>query len=228
MLTKKIVSIALFLIASPLLAQTDDQDIGLLRRDYQFSLGLGVATDGESEHKTAAITRNDGEVHGAKGDLGWGDAYVVNLELKRMPMNSWGHSVGLLYTGNRALDAGILTMDNNHKVFIPSGLSAADYTLYSNLIFRWEVFYMSAGLNFSKKIWNAGDSNLRIVHNKGGIAGQLGLGWKLTRDLAIEYHFFVSSFDAEFASRDAAEQERYRLGSSEMYSSVFALKYDFN
>jgi hypothetical protein len=216
------------LVPAMALAEVEDADSGLFKRDYQLILGLGLSTGTESDHDEAFLV-SEGKPQAAKGSLSWEDGFIINLEIANSPAHGWGHSIGVLYNPEHSVQSGFLTNSQTGEVAeLPRGLKTSELLFYSNLLYRFEIFYASAGINFSRMKWESDNPDLRVVRSSGGIAGQAAVGWKLSRKLAVEYQFVMTSFDLELAAKDSSSPERYRIGNSQLSTNHFVMKYTFN
>ena len=104
-------------------------------------------------------------------------------------VDAWGFNFGLSIDGKRKLTSYETTINSGGTSVLTSGATSGDpaltiSTLYFNAIYRWTMFYIPFGLNFSGvAVDNPPPALLGL---KGNVGAQLGIGFLIDDRFALE------------------------------------------
>lgn len=110
---------------------------------------------------------------------------ALDLSARYMPKQSWGFIAGLTYDFKREFDGGELTLEGQKFIFDEGGDNDEIQVtvIYANAVYRWNEFYLPFGLNYSFVDYEAVGGG---VDADGGIGAQLGIGYMLSDNFALE------------------------------------------
>lgn len=195
---------------------------------WKFAIGLGYmvsTSDGSFDDVTYIDTSVPISILGTS-DLGYSATHSIILEGRKLPSNDWGFAGGLSYEGEREFDSGVLSGDGITVILTggsdPSKIQTT--TLYGSAVYRWNMFYLPLGLNYSLAKFTPAAGFTGSYDVGGGLGAQLGAGWLVSNQFAAELHSWVTAL--KLKSVDGTETLDY--GTGHFRSLVFSMKYVFN
>ncbi len=163
-------------------------------RRWRFALGAGYILGSNTEFDDVKISAGGNTVSGeAEFDLE--QTFVIAIEGRYSPRQSWGFMGGLNYEGERKIEGGSVSGPGFQVTFGALNEKVQVTTLYGSAVYRWDSFYLPFGLNYSVLKYKADPSSAASVDEGGGIGAQLGVGWIFQDQFALELHSWVTTND---------------------------------
>lgn len=177
-----------------------------MRFESLRATGAGVSVSGAASYGTAA-------------------APGVGIEVSDSSLMSWGWNSGIMYDSKRSIDsftasAGGVSVSGS---YIGRRPTVSFITMYGNLLYRWNYFYLPFGLNFSIPEFRRGDGAVGEYSMVGAMGSQLGAGFYLLERLSIEFMIRSLSFKASSAASGYA----YEYDEGHLRGGQINLKYGF-
>jgi opacity protein-like surface antigen len=181
---KSLLVFAMLSLSSAIFAQaapTPIPESQAVREESQWQWGIGAGYSSLSWKTDEGIL---------KADLDFNPALSLLAEIRNQAPNSFGSQFGISYDFERELDQGTITYATT-TLNIPSGnsLSIQMTTIYANLVYQWDSFYLPIGLNWSRVKLKAVNGTNTSSKTDGGLGVQLGFGWAFNRMLSTELNF---------------------------------------
>ncbi len=144
--------------------------------------------------------------HGSgTASLQYGTTYSISLEVKKLPQHSWGVFGGLNYQGEREFEKGYIIVGGDYlDIAGGSGASRVQFsTIYGNVAYRGESFYIPFGLNFSTVRFKPASGFEGSISVKGGPGAQFGVGWAFNDRIFVELYSWVTTMRLKASSTTA-------------------------
>jgi hypothetical protein len=166
--------------------------------DGWISTSPGVSLDNEMEFETGL---------------------AIGYEYRISTPNSWGKSFGINYHTERDLKTWEINGIKAGKVDI----SVTILSIYADLIYRWESFYIPFGVNLSSINYKVPTTDSGSIETNGSFGVNLGFGWKMDQKKSIEY---ITMNTAHLPEYDDGIDLLY-FGDGYLTTSTILFKYQF-
>ncbi|NJL25368.1 MAG: hypothetical protein HC902_09440 [Calothrix sp. SM1_5_4] len=158
---------------------------------WRIAIGVGQATSGRANFESVKASNGTNSID-AKMEMQFNNATVFAIEVRQLPTDSWGFLAGINYELARKITGGSITV-NNVKTKLSGGSDSIQFTtLYASAAYRWETLYLPFGLNHSLVKYKTNGTLIPKV--EGVIGEQVGIGWTLSREFAVEIHSWINGF----------------------------------
>lgn len=184
----------------------------------RISFGAGLGT---TPKLTFDEARQPGYSDTAKVEMDLASGLSLSADIRVTPKNSWGFIGGVGYEGRREVKS--LKVSNGGYSTTISGTAsstAASFTTWlyeANAVYRWDGWYLPFGLNYSYFQFKPTPQYTGGWEINGGMGFQLGVGYYLNRNLAIEFWSRATTISFRFLSNSVTTLD---FGSG-VYSSGF-------
>lgn len=194
-------------------------------KKWRISAGFGYMLTNQNAQFSNATYIGGGSTVNGSASLNYGSTYVVDLEARYLPTDSWGFIGGLNYEGQRQFKSGTLQGGGyNIDLVGGSGASKVQFiTLYANAAYRWGAFYLPFGLNFSNASFTQASGASGTSSASGGVGAEVGVGYMASHNVAVELYSWVTSMSLNTV--ESGDSINY--GSGYFQSDILVLKYVF-
>lgn len=96
-------------------------------------------------------------------------------------------------------------------------------TLYGNAVYRWHWIYLPFGLNVTSVKMTPSSGYTGSIDSKGGIGTQVGVGFLVHPNIALETHMFINNWKLEGKSGTTT----FDYGTGSLFSWKLQAKYVF-
>lgn len=122
-------------------------------RGHYVILGYDLSTRGEFTNGYTSIDLSDD----FDTTIEFKSGFSVGYEYRKAPMNDWGSAFGIIHTFQRDVES--MTIDGDKTKAKGDIANVSMTSVYANLIYRWETFYIPFGLVFSSITYNPPDAS---------------------------------------------------------------------
>ena len=141
---------------------------------WRWALGFSMQTGRGLSQSTL---RFQNELYSISDSELEGTESGLGFEARRLYQNSWGGIFGVSFS------------------------SEVSY-LFSNLVYKWNNFYLPFGFNFSNIDLDISasslPSNVTITDTSGGLGAQYGVGWSFNNNIALELLSTLNKISVDF------------------------------
>jgi hypothetical protein len=175
---KQIIIALTLLIANTTLAQEIKPELeSKVESKIVYGIGGSLVVNGHYTSDDLTISSTSGS-YSANYDVTNG--FSLDLSAMKSEQNSWGF-LGVLSLGQeRKIDGGAVA---GVAVSMPN-TKFRTHSISANTVYRWDKFYLPFGLNYSTTSIS-GDATITSV--SGGLGYQLGAGYFIDENLAVDY-----------------------------------------
>lgn len=183
--------------------------------EYEIMYGLGGSIVLNSHYTTNDLTLSSASgSYSANFDLSNGIA--VEGSIIKTKKNAWGLSGVLSLGQQRSVDGGVVAgvAVNN------STLKISSHSISGNALYRWDNLFLPFGLNFNA---TSISNDPTITSVSGGIGYQIGAGYFINENVAIEYTAIHTSVKINGKSGNTI----YNYGNGFLTEAHIGFKYYF-
>lgn len=153
---------------------------------WQFALGGSLSLSSSARFDSITVSNTAGTL---TAQLDYSNSISLELEARNMKANSWGFVGGLSLDREQEITGGTISGAGSFVVLTGGNPSKIQTnTIYGSAVYRWNQFYLPFGLNISSVKYTPPSGYTGTASAKGGVGGQLGVGYYFSENFALEGH----------------------------------------
>lgn len=183
--------------------------------NHYITIGYDFPTVGDFEDgwiSTVPNTTFDSEIKFESG-------FSIGYEYRNTRVNSWGSSFGVNYHAKKDVKSWKI---NDTKIS-NTDVSISILSLYADLLYRWESFYIPFGINISSINYELPETDSGEITTKGMIGANLGIGWMINDEISIQYTTMNTVHNPTY--RDSKDELYFGYGHLTTYTLSLRFKF---
>lgn len=183
---------------------------------WRFGIG-GSLSSMVANFRETKVGANQSEVL-----IGYKGGVSLDLDARYMRPQSWGFLGALILNTNREEDTLTETTSSGATFTgtITEKGTISSHSLMANAVYQWDIYYLPFGINMSTYKY---DAKLGSATSKGGVGIQIGSGWWINDNFAIELWYKSTSVELK---RTVGTTE-YNFGNGSLAQFLVSGKYIF-